>query len=541
MAVSARARARRPLGVALGAGLVVALRAGLGASLGSGRVVALGFGLVASLLVGLPACARKSARGAGPGRRLVEAEVLSLRGSADGTFLAYLHRCRRVEDRTLPPGTAACDLSVVAVMGGESRRVAEGVTTLPHGFGWSAEGHALGALAAYDHAAGAGALVAWAGGEARHLADGVSFYALDRAGTRLAYTAGGRLFVAAAAGGAPAEVPGGEAVTSFEFGGRDGLSLLARKSARAGGELVSVTGAVVRPVAGGVQAYAFAPDGRRFAFTMGAEQELRVALARGGPTTPLGREVREFAFSPRGDAIAYVKDALPGRQGDLWLSPAEGGSPARLAARVGELRWSAAGERLAWLQDYDPRSRTGALATLRPGGKAEVLGRNVSDFDLGPGGEAIAYLVHETAGGYSVDLALWRAGGGEGRRVERGVFGFSFSPDSRWLYYRSACTREAEACDLLRVPAAAGGPAERIAEGVKSFEYGPGHPDRLLVSWARKDRVALDLATWEAGKLAALDTYVRPGSAQFLGGDARRIAWAVVEQRRQGVWSAELP
>jgi hypothetical protein len=76
---------------------------------------------------------------------------------------------------------------------------------------------------------------------------------------------------------------------------------------------------------------------------------------------------------------------------------------------------------------------------------------------------------------------------------------------------------------------------------VKSFDFAPGRPDRLLVSWARKDRVALDLALWEGGKLSAIDTYALPGSAQFLGGDPRRIAYAVIDAKRQGVYVAEMP
>ena len=55
------------------------------------------------------------------------------------------------------------------------------------------------------------------------------------------------------------------------------------------------------------------------------------------------------------------------------------------------------------------------------------------------------------------------------------------------------------------------------------------------------DRDALDLAVWEAGKLTTVDTYVLPGSAQLLGPDSRRIAYVVMQEKRQGVYVAELP
>jgi hypothetical protein len=127
--------------------------------------------------------------------------------------------------------------------------------------------------------------------------------------------------------------------------------------------------------------------------------------------------------------------------------------------------------------------------------------------------------------------------------IARGVFGFAFSPDGRWLYYRTRCVRNAEACDLERVPAtglATGGKPEVVAPGVKSFEFAPGAPGRILLGWQRMDLVALDLAVWEDGKLTSIDTAVLPGSARFLGRDARRVAYAVAHPKRAGVYVAEL-
>jgi len=254
--------------------------------------------------------------------------------------------------------------------------------------------------------------------------------------------------------------------------------------------------------------------------------------------------VRSFLFSPRGDAIAYLADAAPGRQGDLWVAPLGPGAPRRLAERVGEPRWSGDGSRLAWLADYDPRSRTGTLEVGTPAGESFPVTKNVSDFDLTPDGAAVAYLVHETAGGYSVDLGLARPGVAPPEKLARGVFGFSFSPDGRWLYWRTRCVREAEACDLARLavlPAPSAAKPEAVAEGVKSYEFAPGRPGRLLLGWSRKDRVALDLAVWEEGQLKAVDTLVLPGSAQFLGASPSRLGYALVDPRRQGVYVAELP
>jgi hypothetical protein len=492
------------------------------------------------------ACARKEAP-AGLGRQVAGGEVLALKASPDGAWLAYLHRCQPVKDRTLPAGTAACDLSVVPTAGGEPRRIAEGVTTLPYGFGWSASGATLAALAAYDHAEGRGSLVLWAGGAPRRVADGVTFHALDRAGKTAGWIAGGRLFLAAVAGGEATAVAGAEGVATFELGGEGGLTALARRATRAGGDLVGVRDGASTVIAADVRDYGFDRARATFAFTSGVVQKLALCVAKEPcAARPLGRNVSSFLFSPAGGAIAFVADTVPGHQGDLWVA-VSGGEPRRVAERVGEPRWSADGSRLAWLQGYDPRSRTGTLAVGSPGERARTLAPNVSDFDLTPDGSWVAYLAHVTAGGYSVDLSVAPAlpdVAAPPAQVARGVFGFGFSPDGKWLFYRNACVRQGEACDLGRVPAAGPAPGakpERLVEGVKSFEFAPGRPERLLVSWSRKDRVALDLAMWEAGKLTSIDTYALPGSAQFVGGDPRRLAYAVVQAKRQGVYVAEVP
>jgi hypothetical protein len=489
------------------------------------------------------ACSRPPAGPSTLGHRLAEGQVLALRPSPDGAFLAFLDRCQPQKDRTLPPGTASCDLSVVPAAGGERTPVAKGVTTLLPGFAWSGQGHALAGLEGYDHEKGTGTLVVWSSGAPRRLAGEVSFYALSRDGTRVGYAAEGRLFVVAG-NEAPAPIAGADGVTSFEFGGPGGHELLARRSARSGGELLAVRGGRVAPLASAVRDYGYARDGARFAFTSGAPLALAI-LAAGATHAPpaLARDVQAFLFSPAGDAIAYVSDAAPGRQGDLWVAPLTGAAPVRLGQRVGEPRWSAQGGRLAWLQDYDPRGRTGSLSVGGVGMKPITVAKNVSDFDLTADGREVAFLHHETSGGYSVDLGLVRLDGAtRAEAVAKGVFGFSFSPDARWLYYRTSCVRDGDACDLFRVGAGSD-PAkpELVAEGVKSFEFAPGRPERLLVSWARRDRVALDLAVWEAGKFTAIDTHALPGSARFLGGDPGRVAYAVVEAKRQGVYVAALP
>jgi hypothetical protein len=134
--------------------------------------------LAAVALVALAAaCSRKEPQ-PGLGRRLWEGPVAAVRPSADGAWLAWLDGCAPVKGVAIPAGTAACDLRVMAAGGGEAVRVARGVSTLPGGFAWSAEGHVLAALDGHDATSGAGTLVAWLpGGAPRRLGEGISFWA----------------------------------------------------------------------------------------------------------------------------------------------------------------------------------------------------------------------------------------------------------------------------------------------------------------------------------------------------------------------------
>jgi hypothetical protein len=502
--------------------------------------------IVLAALLALAGCTRREPP-PGLGKRVAEGAVLALRPSADGEFLAYLDACARLEGRAVPLGTSSCDLRVVPAAGGEPVRVARGVTTLAGSFAWSSEGHVLAALDSHDLGSGAGTLVAWSpGGEARRLGEGVSFWGFAPRGRLLGFVWRGRMHLWHP-GAEPEAVAGLEGVAAFELHprGEGGEPLiLARRTLAAGGDLVAATPGK-RPVRVGGPAgdFAFSPTGESFAFTerSGEGRDLHRVSSRapGAPGPKLGEDVASFAFSRDGGDLAYVAGVLPGRQGDLWVAR-EGGRPERLAASVGEYRWASGAERLAWLEQYDPRVRSGAVGTGAPGGKpAGPLGRNASAFELSPDGEAVAFLQHTVQGGYSVDLELWRAGAAA--RVARGVFGFDFSPDGKEVWYRSDCRRSAEACDLHAAPVADPSRDRKIADGVKSFEWDRRVPGRLLLGWSREDRVALDIAVWDQGRLTAVDRSAVPGTAFFLPPDSRRVAYAVNEPKRQGVYVAELP
>ena len=515
---------------------------------------ALTLGALALALAGCPA-SRPAAGPPGLGRRVFSGPARGLSASADGAWLAFLTECREARGEVLPPRTASCDLEVAPSAGGPPRRVAEAVTTLPQGLLWSPEGDTLAVLAGFDYPSASGTLVlVRGGGGPQRVADGVTFHGFvpgEPAG--VAAVAGGRLLFARA-GGSPEWFPGAEGLGSFEVNPawsarREGeTGTLLRRSGPAGGALLAVAAkdGKVRELAPRTGDYRFSPSGSAFAYTVQGPTGFELRLAAGGRTRTMGREVTGFAFARDGGALAFVAGARPGLQGDLYLAPVEGGEARLLAREVGEYRWAAHAPRLAWLERYDPRVRSGTAGAQGSDGKPRTFASNVSDLELAPDGRHLAFLQHTTRGGYSVDLGLADLDGPPGQppaTVAQGVFGFAFSPDGRWLYYRTRCTRNAEACDLERVPAgglAPGTKPEAVVQAAKSFEFDPRDPGRLLVTWQRADRDALDLAVWEAGRLTRVDTYALPGSARFLGPDSRRLAYAVIQEKRAGVYVADL-
>lgn len=485
------------------------------------------------------------------GRAVLEGPVRAVKASADGAWLAVLDGCREARGQFLPPRTASCDLRLVPAAGGAARRIAGAVTTLPHGLLWSPAGATVAALAEYDYPTARGTLVlAQAGGAPRTLAQAVSFAGFAPGREDLLLVSEGRL-LASRGGGAAEPVAALERVGSFEvgpgWGGGGGPALLARQGAAGGGALV-VVAADGKPdrVAERSGDYAVAPGGGAFAYTV--QDGGRFALHLAGPRRAvLGQDVAAFAFSRDGRAIAYLAGAAPGKQGDLHVALVAKPGDAVLAREVGELRWAAKAPRLAWLEKFDARVRSGTAGAGGLDLPSRTYGGNVTDLELSADGKHLAFLQHTTRGGYSVDLLLAHLDAPPGTPavpVAQGAFGFSFSPDARWLYYRTRCVRNGEGCDVERIPAeglAEGKEPERVAEGAKSFEYDPRDPARLLVTWQRMDRDALDVGVWKDGRMTRVDTYVLPGSAQFLGPDSRRLAYAVIAPKRQGVYVAELP
>jgi hypothetical protein len=495
------------------------------------------------------------------GTRVASGEARAFSASADGAWVAWLDGCHVARGQYLPPGTANCDLRIAPSAGGEAKRVAGAVSTLSQAVSWSPGGATLAALGDYDYAAGSGTLVLWRNGTATELGRGVTFHGFGRNG-ELGFVSEGKLSVLLPGEAAPRQVAGADGIASFDFSPAacptglavDGpeVRLSARRTLAAGGQLLVADCSLkaARPlVKRRVSDYGFSRTGSTLVYTVeakGGAELRRVGLLRGILDAKVGTGAAAYSFAPDGRTLAFIGDVTPGKQGSLYLVE-PGHAAERAAKEVGEFRWAAKAPRVAWLEKYDPRVRSGVVGAGGPGLAPITFGRNVTDFDISSDGKFVAFLQHTARGGYSVDLGLGTLDGKAGAppaSVAQGVFGFSFSPDAKWLYYRTRCVRNGEGCDLERVPAAGlakDGKPEPIAQGMKSFEFDPRDPSRLLIGWQRMDRAALDIGVWQGGKLVRVDETVVPGSARFLGPDSRRIGYAVNDPKRAGVYVVELP
>jgi hypothetical protein len=456
--------------------------------------------LAATLLAG---CTSRSAPAAAGGARLSEGAARSLSASPDGSRVAWLADCAPAPGGA--KGQPACVLRVAPVSGGAAQRIAEGVPAADGAFAWAPDG-SLAVIGRRDPATGAGDLTVWRPGrEPRVLAPSATAFAWGP-DSRIAIVSRGRLLVASG-DASPTPVRGGLGVGDFAFAPAPGGSLAA----------------VVRGASGAPVLVAWRDAG---------EEPVVVA-----------RDVDSFAYSPDGGMLAAIAGVAPGSPGDLVASVlgtagTVPSAPVLVARSVGEFRWAPGARRLAWLTGFDPRVRAGTLASAAPGGGVTSFAPRVTSFELSPGGERLAYVRHVTDGEYAARLELSPSQSAEPGTVARDAAAFEFSPDGRWIYYRAGCAPGSDACALFRAPGAGLAPGqspEKLAEGVASFAIDRWRPDRVLVSFVRRDGAGVDLALWSGGGLVSLDGSVLAGSPRFLPPDGRKVAWIATRPERAGV------
>lgn len=488
----------------------------------------------------------------GEGRLLVEGPAREVLAAPGGGAIAWLASPAQAKERGIHAPDHIYLGTATFSGGGAPIPMGADVPTLPGAFFFSPTGAHVGALTGWSFQRQSGTLVVGSveGSSVRTVASKVSFFAFSKDGRWLGYVADGALRIERVEGGEAAEIA--KEVATFELS-PDASLVLARKKSMAGGALLLASASAGKEpqiLGDAVSDYHWSPDGVRIAFTAKNEEggnDLFLST-REGQTRKVGTGVPSFVFSPTGRHLAFLGDTSVRKQfGDLFLLEGEAKEATRIGETVTEFAFAPEDGRIAWLDGYDPQSRGGRLKWRRmeEGAKAEELGADVPSFVWSRDGNNLAFIrrIHQPV--FSIDLFLAKLGGeaSEAFSIAKGVFGYSFSKDSDRLFLRTECIRNGRACELYSVEVA--DPANtirHIAGGIHTYEPDPGE-SVLMLTYARMDADAFDLGVIPidgSAPVRMLDRLVLPGT-RLLGGKEPRIAYAVIEKDRLGVYVADVP
>lgn len=488
----------------------------------------------------------------GKGRVIAKGPAREVIAAPGGGAIAWLADPAQAKERGIHAPDHIYVGTATFFAGSEPITLGSGVATVTGNFFFSPTGKHVGALTDWDFSRGHGTLVVGSTETegVRTVAPRVTFFAFSRDGKWLGYVSGGSLRVEPADGGEAVEIA--EEVATFEFS-PDGKKLLARKRSLAGGQLILADREAKEPprvLASRANDYKWSEDGAKIAYTARSEEggsDLFLADATGRGRR-VGKGVPTFGFSPGGKHLAFIGDTSPQKQfGDLYILPEGAEEAEKIGETVTEFSFSANDERIAWLDKYRAESRGGTLKWREArGGEVEELAVNVPSFIWSPDGANLAYIQRVLQPVFSVDLFLAKVGGGEAQifSIAKGVFGYSFTKDSERLFLRTECVRSGRVCELYSVevenPAAT---VKKVAGRIHTYEPDPIDESVLMVTYARVDGDALDLGVAPADGSAGaimLDRMVIPGT-KILGGTVPRIAYAVLERDRMGIYVADVP
>jgi dipeptidyl aminopeptidase/acylaminoacyl peptidase len=491
---------------------------------------------------------------AGAGQQALDASgAADLRLSPDGKHATYLVSPEKPRLKGLPPQVVLGELHAVGLEGGAPRKLGTGVVNVPGGSLFSPDGRWALFLEGYNPAAQAGQLkvadLSQPGAAPASLGARVSYMLVSPDSRAVAFVDGGTLKVGPLPQGPFREV-GGEVATA-EFSPDASLLVFKRRLSAAGGLAVVPADGSRPPQKLGDQVgdYKVSPDGKHVAFAARSPAtpdvyDLFVASAPAFKTSPVGKGTTTFAFSPDSRFLARTEGFRPGVMPDLFLGAAAGGPGRKLGERVEEFTFSPDTYAVAFLERFDEAAKAGVVSVARlPDGAPKRLAGRVPNYAWGKDGKTLAFLQRFLQPLYSVDLMVWREGDEKPAKVGTGVFGYGFTPDDGGLLYRTTCTREGRACDLMRVdPARPEAPPKKLASGIFSFKVSEDG-GRLLTTVARLDAPTFDvvvqnLASGQSktlGQRAVLPAY-------FVGRDGGRVLYLLQSRGQKGVFlSSDVP
>ncbi|MFO1077277.1 MAG: hypothetical protein U1E73_06070 [Planctomycetota bacterium] len=272
-------------------------------------------------------------------------------------------------------------------------------------------------------------------------------------------------------------------------------------------------------------------------------------IADGGGTpvalgSPAFTAIRSFAVSPDGAAVAWIGDCDTADQFELYVRELAAAAPVKVSQLthayddVQDLQWSPDSSRIAYRADDNPQHRYEMFSVRRDGSGSysafgpSALGMVLPGYAWSPDGHYLAWLVQESSA-FELRLhdATTAAPGSallQSTSGGRTMVDLAFSPDSRWLAFRSDLPVPASiaqgqfqvfraATDLSAPPQVANGnPSTTVKVGAYAWSPNSRWLWQTVLQRTTDDKVGVNLYDTAAGTSARIATT----------NDFGAIAWA---------------
>ncbi|MBS1148542.1 MAG: aglU [Myxococcaceae bacterium] len=478
---------------------------------------------------------------------------IDLRATADGQHLTWLLDAEKPRLDGLPPPMRVGVLWAVPARGGDSRKLGNGVTNMPGGYLFSADGRWVLFLAGYNPAEQSGELrvadLSDPASAPERLGGRVTYMLASPDSKQIAFVDEGMLRTGPLPKGPFREVAG--EVATAEFSPDSSTLYFRRRVANAGG-LYQVplheVGKAPRKIADQVGDFRLTPDGKTVAYAArpsAGSSSYELFVADTGTLKPrqLARNVIAFRFSPDGKLIAHNEGLSPEDPGDLFVGPYGGGGaePKALGAKVKDFQFSPDSKSIAFREGYSDNEGDLAVAVIGSAQPAKKISRRVRSYSWSDDNLKIAFTIRVVKPITSVDLVVWRVGDEEATKIKQWVYDYDFTPQSDRLLFRTDCSREGRSCDLLALDLKdLKLPPKKLVEAMSAFKISESG-ERVLITYSRAqtgDFYDVAVFNLKSNERKTLEQFIRL-PAMFLDKDGTKVAYVVAEQNKSGVYVAD--